>query len=55
MIYKTVLKGRYYTAIDQNQVDYQLDSLVCIDNGGTIARVVLADEDDYTTIIHTAE
>lgn len=55
MIYKTVLKGRYYTAIDQNQVDYQPDSLVCIDNGGTIARVVLADEDDYTTIIHTAE
>ena len=55
MIYKIVLKGRYYTAIDQNQVDYQLDSLVCIDNGGTIARVVLADEDDYTTIIHTAE
>lgn len=54
MIYKTVLKGRYYTA-DQNQVDYQPDSLVCIDNGGTIARVVLADEDDYTTIIHTAE
>lgn len=55
MIYKTVLKGRYYTAIDQNQVDYQPDSLVCIDNGGTIARVVLADEKDYTTIIHTAE
>lgn len=55
MIYKTVLKGRYYTAIDQNQVDYQPDSLVCIDDGGTIARVVLADEDDYTTIIHTAE
>lgn len=55
MIYKTVLKGRYYTAIDQNQVDYQPDSLVCIDDGGTIARIVLADEDDYTTIIHTAE
>lgn len=50
IIYKTVLKGGYYTAIDKNQIDYQADSLICIDENGQIANIVHPMGDDYETI-----
>lgn len=52
--YKTVLQGSYYTAIDENQVGYQANSLVCIDDEGTIARIVLAEDNDYQVIVNDA-
>lgn len=53
--YKTVLQGSYYTAIDENQVGYQANSLVCINDEGTIARIVLAGDDDYQVIVNDAK
>ena len=53
--YKTVLQGSYYTAIDENQVGYQANSLVCIDDEGTIARIVLAEDNDYQVIVNDAK
>ena len=53
--YKTVLQGSYYTAIDENQVGYQADSLVCINDEGKIARIVLAGDDDYQLIVNDAK
>lgn len=53
--YKTVLQGSYYTAIDENQVGHQANSLVCINDEGTIARIVLAGDDDYQVIINDAK
>lgn len=50
IIYKTVLKGGYYTAIDKNQIDYQADGLICIDENGQIANIVHLMDDDYETI-----
>lgn len=52
--YKTVLQGSYYTAIDEDQVGYQANSLVCIDDEGTIARIVLAEDNDYQVIVNDA-
>ena len=52
--YKTVLQGSYYTAIDENQVGYQANSLVCINDEGTIARIVLAEDNDYQVIVNDA-
>lgn len=53
--YKTVLQGSYYTTIDENQVGYQADSLVCINDEGKIARIVLAGDDDYQLIVNDAK
>lgn len=50
IIYKTVLKGSYYTAIDKNQVDYQIDSLICIDDDGQIANIVKPNDEKYEKI-----
>ncbi|KAA8434469.1 guanine deaminase [Weissella sagaensis] len=55
IIYKTVLKGSYYTAIDKNQIDYQIDSLICIDENGQIANIVKPNNGDYEKIHHEAE
>lgn len=51
---KLVLKGSYFTAKDVDQVDYQKDSLLCIDGAGYLAAVIAPGQEGYDSTLAEA-
>lgn len=53
--HKLVLKGSYFTATTVDQVEYQQDRLVCIDEEGRIGQIIAPDEAGYQGMIRQAQ
>lgn len=50
-----VIQGDYYTAVNPDQVAFQKAGLICVDEHGTIDRLVRPTDVDYDAIVHQAE
>ena len=50
-----VIQGDYYTAVDQRNVEFHTQALICIDDQGTIDRIIEPGATDYQAVYQTAQ